>query len=65
MRIGLILTGILTLTGGFMSAQPLGVGDKAPSFKMRGSDGKEYASTDLVGKKPVVIAWFPKAFTGG
>ncbi|MFN8858327.1 MAG: peroxiredoxin family protein [Planctomycetaceae bacterium] len=38
---------------------------KAPDFKLKASDGKEYALKDLVGKQAVVIAWFPKAFTGG
>ena len=41
------------------------VGDKAPDFKLTGSDGKEYSLADFAGKKAVVIAWFPKAFTGG
>jgi len=29
-----------------------------------GSDGKTYSLADLKGKT-VVLAWFPKAFTGG
>lgn len=41
------------------------VGDKAPDFKLQGSDGKTYELSQFKGKKPVVIAWFPKAFTGG
>lgn len=41
------------------------VGTEAPSFEMKGSDGKLYSSKDFVGKKAVVIAWYPKAFTGG
>jgi thioredoxin-dependent peroxiredoxin len=40
------------------------VGDKAPAFKLVGSDGKTYSLADLKGKT-VVLAWFPKAFTGG
>jgi peroxiredoxin Q/BCP len=47
------------------SAGPLEVGDDAPNFEMKGSDGKTYKLSDFKGKKPVVIAWFPKAFTGG
>ena len=43
----------------------LAVGDSAPSFVLPGSDGKDYDSDDLFGKRAVVIAWFPKAFTGG
>ena len=41
------------------------VGDKAPDFKLQASDGKEYSLSDFAGKQAVVIAWFPKAFTGG
>ena len=41
------------------------VGDNAPDFKMIGSDGKTYTNADFKGKKAVVIAWYPKAFTGG
>jgi peroxiredoxin Q/BCP len=41
------------------------VGDKAPDFKLQASDGKEYSLADFAGKKTVVIAWFPKAFTRG
>jgi peroxiredoxin Q/BCP len=32
---------------------------------LKGSDGKTYKLSDFKGKKAVVIAWFPKAFTGG
>ena len=45
-------------------AEELKVGDKAPDFKLEGSDGKTYSLADLKGKT-VVLAWFPKAFTGG
>lgn len=44
---------------------PLQVGDDAPNFELKGSDGKTYKLSDFKGKKAVVIAWFPKAFTGG
>jgi peroxiredoxin Q/BCP len=41
------------------------VGDKAPDFKLKASDGKEYSLKQFAGKQAIVIAWFPKAFTGG
>jgi len=47
-----------------VSATP-GVGDKAPAFELPGSDGKTYRLADFKGKQVVVLAWFPKAFTGG
>jgi len=40
-------------------------GDAAPAFSLEGSDGKTYSLADFKGKKAVVLAWFPKAFTGG
>ena len=38
---------------------------KAPDFKLKGSDGKEYSLKQFAGKQAVVVAWFPKAFTSG
>jgi peroxiredoxin Q/BCP len=39
-------------------------GDAAPDFSLPGSDGRTYRLSEMAGQ-PVVIAWFPKAFTGG
>ena len=44
---------------------PLDAGDSAPAFSLPGSDGKTQSLADHAGKRAVVIAWFPKAFTGG
>lgn len=41
------------------------VGDPAPEFSVMGSDGKLHALSDSRGNNPLVIAFFPKAFTGG
>ena len=46
-------------------AADLKAGDAAPAFELKGSDGKTYKLADFKGKKAVVVAWFPKAFTGG
>src|SRR5215212_1654864 len=43
----------------------LKVGDKAPNFKLQGSDGKTHSLADYAGKKVVAVAWFPAAFTQG
>lgn len=40
------------------------VGDAAPDFSLPGSDGRQHALADYRGQF-VVIAFFPKAFTGG
>ena len=41
------------------------VGDMAPDFTLPGTDGKTHKLSDYRGKQAVVVAWFPKAFTGG
>jgi peroxiredoxin Q/BCP len=43
----------------------LKVGDMAPDFSLQGTDGKTHKLSDYRGKKAVVVAWFPKAFTQG
>ena len=47
-----------------VQAQGLNPGDQAPSFTLPGSDGKTHGLADYEGKT-VIVAWFPKAFTGG
>jgi len=63
----LLAVGLLTALSVSLSAQSteLKVGDPAPNFKLQASDGKTYQLSDFKGKKAVVIAWFPKAFTKG
>jgi peroxiredoxin Q/BCP len=56
------MAGFLTT---LLGAADLKVGDAAPDFALKGSDGKTYKLSDYKGKQAVVIAWFPKAFTGG
>jgi thioredoxin-dependent peroxiredoxin len=58
----IIMAGFLTT---LLGAADLKVGDAAPNFALKGSDGKTYKLSDYKGKQAVVIAWFPKAFTGG
>ena len=45
-------------------ATELKEGDMAPNFTLVGSDGKTHRLSDYKGRA-VVLAWFPKAFTGG
>jgi rhodanese-related sulfurtransferase len=40
------------------------LGDPAPLFELPGSDGRIHRLVEHVGN-PVILAWFPKAFTGG
>jgi peroxiredoxin Q/BCP len=57
------LVAAVALGGQFAAA--LEVGDKAPDFTLQASDGQTYSMSQFLGEKPVVIAFFPKAFTGG
>lgn len=65
MLVTLCVTGlVVAVVAGTAAAQPLQVGDPAPAFSLPGSDGKTHRLVDYAGT-PVVLAWFPKAFTGG
>jgi thioredoxin-dependent peroxiredoxin len=57
---------LVAIAVGAMSAgaQQLSVGDVAPDFTLKASDGQTYTLSKLKGKT-VVLAWFPKAFTSG
>jgi thioredoxin-dependent peroxiredoxin len=63
----MILAVALMCAIGWTSAQAaeLKEGDAAPEFTLPGSDGKTYSLASLKGKQVVVLAWYPKAFTGG
>jgi peroxiredoxin Q/BCP len=41
------------------------VGDKAPEFEAKDEQGKTWKSTDHVGKKIIVVYFYPADFTGG
>ena len=43
----------------------LKVGDMAPDFTLPSTAGGQVKLSDFRGKKPVVLAFFPAAFTGG
>jgi thioredoxin-dependent peroxiredoxin len=61
--IGLVLVAAASVRA--QTEGDLKAGDPAPAFKLEGSDGRTYSLADFKGKKAVVLAWFPKAFTGG
>jgi len=68
MRSAVIFAAVLMMATGANAQSPapeLKVGDQAPDFSLQGSDGKTHKLSDYRGKKAVVIAWFPKAFTSG
>jgi len=64
MGMALVALGLAAASVG-AGTKELGVGDIAPAFTLPGSDGKTHSLADFKGKETVVLAWFPKAFTGG
>jgi peroxiredoxin Q/BCP len=64
----LVLLGVLSVAALAQQAPPkthLKVGDKAPDFSLRATDGKQYKLSDFKGQKNVVLAIYVLAFTGG
>jgi peroxiredoxin Q/BCP len=47
------------------AATELKVGDPAPDFTLKASNGKTYKLSDFRNKQAMVLAWFPKAYTRG
>ena len=67
---GLISRRAVILTGAVAAASSrvfaaLAVGDEAPDFTLPGTDGMDATLSSFRGQKNVVLAFFPKAFTGG
>jgi peroxiredoxin len=57
-----MLAGILT--GMLLGAAPK-VGDAAPDFTATDTEGKKLTLSEMLKDGPVILAFFPKAFTGG
>jgi peroxiredoxin Q/BCP len=65
LRLALVAVGVSLLTLGAARADDVKVGDKAPKFTATDETGKDWKSEDHIGKKIVVVYFFPAAFTGG
>jgi thioredoxin-dependent peroxiredoxin len=50
---------------GLGSAAPVVVGQRAPDFQLTDSDGQAVTLGQLLAAGPVLLAFFPRAFTGG
>ena len=63
----LLITILLLAVSAIRSGTPvdLKVGDKAPKFEAMDDTGKLWKSTDHVGKKIMVVYFYPADFTGG
>ena len=57
------------LTAALAAQAPAGVslkvGDQAPDFTLSSTAGAKFKLSDFRAKNPVVLAFFPAAFTGG
>ncbi len=56
---------MIPLLAMLLGSVPLKVGEKAPPFTLPDTDGKPVALAKLLDEGPVILAFFPKAFTGG
>lgn len=67
--LSLLLVAVFSVVAVAQQAPPvkthLKVGDKAPEFTLRATDGKTYKLSDFKGQKNVVLAIYVLAFTGG
>src|SRR5262245_17560118 len=70
--LGFFILGVLALVYGDRSvaqdkkgAAKVKVGDTAPAFTSVDENGKAFKSSDVVGKKIVVLYFYPADFTGG
>ena len=62
-RAAVAVAGVVAACSG--SQQALKPGAAAPAFDLAGTDGKQHKLSDHVGKRAVVIAWYPAAHTSG
>lgn len=59
-----IATYLLAFTGNLCWAE-LNVGDTVPAFDVKDDTGKDWKSTEHIGKKVVVVYFYPADMTGG
>jgi len=48
-----------------LGAAPLKVGDRAPEFTLADTEGQQVTLSTALRKGPVILFFFPKAFTSG
>jgi peroxiredoxin Q/BCP len=62
---GLLACAALAADAGSADEVTLDVGDEAPAFVEHDDQGNIWSSADHVGKKVLVVYFFPAALTGG
>jgi len=60
----MLATAAALASAGPAAAEPA-AGDAAPDFTLPSTDGNEVTLSSFAGRKNVVLAFFPKAFTSG
>src|SRR5262245_31123639 len=60
-----VLGGLCALNFVHAQDKKIKVGDKAPAFQSVDENGKAWKSADVVGKKILVLYFYPADFTGG
>ena len=68
--LAVILTTVILITAAsgekaVTTPDTLKVGMIAPDFTLKDEEGVERSLSDYIGKKSVVLAFYPKDFTGG
>jgi peroxiredoxin Q/BCP len=64
MKLKLLFTSLFVSATSLFAALPK-AGDSAPLFTGQDQDGREFKLADLIGKKIVLLYFYPKDFTGG
>ena len=54
-----------TLLALILGAAPLKAGDRAPDFTLADTEGRQVTLSQALRQGPVVLFFFPKAFTAG
>lgn len=65
MKLFILTVALAMLVSVNLSAQELSVGDNAPKFKTLADDGSTWNVKDYLGKKFIVVYFYPAAMTGG
>jgi peroxiredoxin Q/BCP len=55
----------MPILAALLGAAPIKAGDRAPDFTLPDTDGTPVALSKLLEKGPVILAFYPKAFTPG
>lgn len=66
-RISILVTVslLVLISSSYAQEKDLSLGDKVDAFSAKGDDGKTWKSKKLIGKKNLVVYFYPAAMTGG